>query len=94
MERGKSGALGTCRAVILELRSEAVEVYGSYEQGGKGTSGSGEDVVDELDEIGQRESSSIWRRRSGRWGKETIVIVVRLDEANNEGRHSFYVEKV
>lgn len=76
----------------MELRSKAVKVYGSYDQGGKGSSGPGEDVVDELDEVGQREGS--WRRRSRRWGKEAIVIIVRLDEANNEGCHSFYVKKV
>ena len=84
MGGAESGALATCRAIKRELRSKALEVYPGDEQGGKGASGSGHDVLDEGDEIGQRESS--WRGWCGRRGKQAVV--VGLDKSDNEGGHS------
>ena len=81
----ETGGLLTSRAVIYELRSKAAEVYPSYEQGGKGPSGSGHDVLDECDEVVQRESSGGgW---CGRRGGQAIV--GGLDKADDEGGHSF-----
>lgn len=84
------GALLTRWAVIWELRSKTLEVYPGYEQGGKGSSGSGHDVIDEGDEVGQRECCG--RGWCGRRGEEAIV--VGLDKAENERGHSFCVDGV
>jgi hypothetical protein len=80
----------TCRAIILQLRSKALEVYPGYQQGGKGPSGSGHDVIDEGDEICQGESC--WRGRGG--GRSEEAVVVGLDKSDNEGGHSFCTEEL
>jgi len=90
MRLDEIGVVATCRAVIWQLRSKALEVNPGHEQGGKGASGSGHDVIDEGNEVGQRESS--WRGWCGRRSKQAIV--VRLDESDDEGCHAFCEEEV